>query len=329
MRRIVVAVVLGVLVGAGVTSGVPAAAGAGGSGGGGADTCKQVRPFEPGSPVHTFEHDGVERSYNLVVPDDYDGKTKVPIIFSFHGLGETKESHDQQTRLPVEATARGYVVVTPQAEPVELPLNEDGSGVTIPFWNVTRVTEGGAYEQPGGLDAADDIGFVRALTKSLGETLCVDTARVFVTGMSNGAGMAIQLACLFPDRYAAAAPVAGGNMTTKCPAKSPVPVVAVHGDADALVDYAGGTVAGFELGNPGVEERMAELAEIDGCKARPTVEAVSDQVTTRTWTGCTKGNGVVLFTIHGGAHVWPQPDSPLDATPAILDFFDAHGGTGS
>jgi polyhydroxybutyrate depolymerase len=115
-------------------------------------------------------------------------------------------------------------------------------------------------------------------------------------------------------------------MTTDCPAKQPVPVIAVHGDADALVDYEGGNVAGFELGNPGVEERMAELAKLDGCKARPRVAPLTDVVTKRLWTGCTKGNDVVLFTIAGGPHVWPGADAPVDATLAILDFFDAHGG---
>ncbi len=287
-------------------------------------TCANERPFEPGSPARTFDDDGVERTYNLSVPNDYDGKTKAPVIFSFHGLGETKDAHDAQTQLPTRAGERGYVVVSPQALPVELPLNDDGSGVTIPFWNVTKVTDGGVYAQPGGLDAADDIGFVDALTKSLGKEVCVDLNRVYVTGMSNGAGMAIQLACLFPDKYAAAAPVAGVNMTTDCPAKRPIPVVAVHGDADALVDYAGGTVAGFELGNPGVEERMAQLAKLDGCKSAPTVDDVSAEVTQRSWTSCTKGNDVVLFTVHGGAHVWPQPDAPVDATAEILDFFDDH-----
>ena len=39
---------------------------------------------------------------------------------------------------------------------------------------------------------------------------------------------------------------------------------------------------------------------------------------------CTKGNDVVLFTVHGGAHVWPHPEAPVDATAEILDFFDDH-----
>jgi poly(3-hydroxybutyrate) depolymerase len=34
----------------------------------------------------------------------------------------------------------------------------------------------------------------------------------------------------------------------------------------------------------------------------------------------------VLYTIHGGPHVWPNTDPPLVATKKILDFFDDHGG---
>ncbi len=321
MRRIVASFTLVVL-----ASALLVASAAGSATAHDEQTCAKARPHDPGTTAATFDHDGVERTYNLSVPEGYDGKTQAPVILSFHGLGESKDAHDGQTRLPVEGTARGYVVVTPQALPVELPLNDDGSGVTIPFWNVTPVTEGGVYEQPGGLDAEDDVAFVGELVKSLAKELCLDTKHVFVTGMSNGAGMAIQLACLFPNRYAAAAPVAGGNMTTECPAKRPIPVLSVHGDADALAVYEGGTVAGFELGNPSVEERMAELAKLDGCTRTPKVDDVSPDVTKRTWTGCTKGNDVVLFTIHGGPHVWPGAAAPVDATTEILEFFDAHGG---
>ena len=90
-----------------------------------------------------------------------------------------------------------------------------------------------------------------------------------------------------------------------------------------------------------VAERSAELwARVDGCDARPELEAPRDsvrdgtRVRARRWTGCKDGREVVLYTIEGGGHTWPggPPVGPrvgrvtgeLDATEVIWAFFAAH-----
>lgn len=313
--------------------------------------CTPAREADAGTERRTIEVDGTEREADVAVPEGYDGTTAAPLIVDLHGFTSTIEDQTLLSNLPEAGGERGYVVVTPQALETDLPV---GDGGAFTFWNVTVVTDGGEAEVEGGLDAADDLGFIDALLTQVEGELCIDADRVYATGMSNGAGMAMALACTDPSRWAAVAPVAAVNMTTSCPADGPISTIAFHGDADPLVDYEGGTVAGFELGNPSVADRMAELAALGGCDPEPDTEVVEDVARER-WEGCEPGVGVELYTVLGGGHTWPgvttyrseeelapDPDaaSPLGdgeatepagnettnivATELILDFFDAH-----
>ena len=63
---------------------------------------------------------------------------------------------------------------------------------------------------------------------------CVDAARVFVTGVSNGGGPTARLACDLSGRLAGVASVAGGYRTLRpCTPERPLPVLEIHGTADA------------------------------------------------------------------------------------------------
>ena len=63
-------------------------------------------------------------------------------------------------------------------------------------------------------------------------------ARVYATGMSNGAMMALRLGCQ-TNTFAAIAPVAG-TLMTDCSHAQPTSVLQIHGTADDRVPYNGG-----------------------------------------------------------------------------------------
>ena len=315
--------------------------------------CAPARPAEPGTERMTLEHDGETREFDLTVPEGYDGSGAAPLVVDMHGFTATIEDQTLLSDMPEAAGERGYLVATPQALPTPLPVGDGGEFI---FWNVTPVTDGGEAEVEGGLDAADDLGFIEAMVSSIERDLCVDGDRVYAAGMSNGGGMAVTLACSTSDRYAAVAPVASVNMTTSCPATTPIATIAFHGDDDPLVAYEGGVVADFELGNPGVQDRMAELAALGGCDAEPTTTEPFDDVVVDVWPNCEPGIDVELYTVLDGGHTWPgvttyrsedelAPDDDDDAladdsgeavaaaghqttnivaTDLALDFFDAH-----
>jgi polyhydroxybutyrate depolymerase len=190
------------------------------------------------------------------------------------------------------ATERGFVVVTPSSVP--------------PEWN--------AFADPA---RADDFAYIHALLAEVDASLCVDRARFFVAGHSNGAAFAAFLACHEPYELAAVAMVSATTPST-CPDDVRPPVVAVAGTADPLVPYAGGPIGGSGISIPPAEDTAAGWAVHDGCDPEPAIDAPAAGVTRRTWSGC---GGVVLLTVDGGTHDWPR--SPFDATAAILDFFEA------
>src|SRR5690606_35123548 len=158
------------------------------------------------------------------------------------------------------------------------------------------------------------------------ETLCVDTNRVYVTGLSNGAFMTSAVACAYADRVAAVAPVAGIQDVDGCDPARPVPVVAFHGTDDQFVSFEGGlgpAVAdlpapdgsGGTVGDapppttggsdePSVPEITAAWAERNGCDAEPEAEEVADDVTVERYP-CPDGADVALYRVEGGGHTWP------------------------
>lgn len=203
--------------------------------------------------------------------------------------------------------------------------------MTGPMWNVVDAftgVEADASTDDVDLSESDDVGFLDALADHLEATMCVDTAREYITGMSVGAGMATWASCQDGARFAATAPVAGMTQGLHCPAEEVPPFITFHGDADPAVEYAGGSLSGFELGIPGVEERAADFAQRQGCASATSEEPIGDDVIHIRWE-CPAGAAAEVYQILGGGHDWPGSPDPgatqtVDATALILDFFDAH-----
>jgi polyhydroxybutyrate depolymerase len=186
--------------------------------------CDPARAAEPGTVRRQLVHDGLERAYELSVPPGYDGEEPAPLLLDLHGFGSDGAQQNEYTGMPEAAGARGYVVVAPDGGPLSVPSDAPGGDRFdgTPFWNFFGSGEVsfGEGAAPLGLSGdasslgADDVGFLTALVDELGDELCIDEARVYSTGMSNGAGMSTTLACEIGDRLAAIAPVAG--VTTQC-----------------------------------------------------------------------------------------------------------------
>ena len=156
------------------------------------------------------------------------------------------------------------------------------------------------------------------------KTLCVDEARIFVTGYSNGAFMTSAVACKYADRIAAAAPVAGIQEIAGCSFSRPVPVVAFHGTTDPFVPYDGsiGKAAlnlpaadgsGKTLGQlgantlkrgPSIPQASAAWAKRNGCRPTPTNRSVASDVTLISYP-CPTNAEVELYRVTNGGHAWP------------------------
>jgi polyhydroxybutyrate depolymerase len=162
----------------------------------------------------------------------------------------------------------------------------------------------------------------------LSERLCIDPARVYANGLSNGGGMTNRLACEASDMIAAIGGVAGAYSPVTCNISRPVPVIAFHGDKDSIVEYEGNAALGF----PAYQDWGKAWAERNGCDLTPTLIPQVDDVRGVRYAGCQAGADVVVYTVEGGGHVWPGgPElrflgktSKVDATPLMWDFFKLH-----
>ena len=285
-------------------------------------TCQPPLPHATGSfPDETITTlDGLEREYRLTVPTSYEGGTATPLIFNFHGFTSDALSQDVYSQLPQTAEEEGFILVTPQGT-----LNTDG----LPFWNSS------ASPPP----TVDDVAFVEQLLTSLQSQLCIDPARVFSTGLSNGGFMSSRLACSLSDRIAAIAPVAGTALYGSCDTRA-VPVIAFHGTADTIVPLG-----------PIETTAIPAWATHNSCGGPVLQDPVSPTAGVRLTRhgGCDDDATVELYVIfdvdtvatgdQGGGHTWPgstlvlppdfkallgQTTLEISANDLMWDFFQAH-----
>lgn len=250
---------------------------------------------------------GHTRRFRLVIPPSA-SPGPAPLVLNIHGLVENPKVHEWYTAMDEAAAARGMVVVYPQ-----------GLGNS---WNGGPACCGRAKDE-----GVDDVRFFRDLVREVESEVCIDRARVYATGMSNGGIMSYRLACDASDLIAAIAPVAAVEAAPSCAPRRPVPVLAFNGTSDLLVTWSGGW---FGLESP--EASVTRWSERDHCAGPP-----SQPIYTRGDARCDAAPGcaadVVLCRIDGGGHTWPggleafflgKTSSDIDATSTILDFFLDH-----
>jgi len=292
--------------------------------------CLADRP-KPVTAEHvdvTLSSAGETRTYKRYVPAVADTNAPSPLVIDLHGYSEGNAVHTAMSGLAALADKEGFVLSTPL-----------GAGA-IPFWNAVPAA---------GL--RDDVQFLEDLIDDLGHQLCIDLARVFVTGLSNGAFMSSLVACRLADKVAAVAPVAGLRRPDDCKPARPVPIVAFHGTADQFVTYDGSagpaaanlplndeTKAAFEgLRFTAIPDTLAAWAADEGCAATPIEDEVSASVKLIRYEGCRGGSIVELYAVEGGGHSWPgsafsrsiervvgPTTFEIDANQLMWAFFEAH-----
>jgi polyhydroxybutyrate depolymerase len=204
-----------------------------------------------------------------------------PLVIVFHGFGQKAREAERISgvrRLWPEAWA-----VFPLGEVRAMPLL---GGAVGRGWQL----------EPGELGDRD-LAFFDALWEWLRSRYCVDEARVFALGGSNGAFFAELLGCARPQVLAAVAAWAGAM---RCRPREPVAVLLGHGRRDELVPFSEAVAA---------EESWASA---NGCSG-PRLPAAWD---CQRRAGC---RADVAFCPRDSGHAW----DPAFAAAAI-EFFRSH-----
>jgi polyhydroxybutyrate depolymerase len=266
--------------------------------------------------------DGGERTYILHVPLSYDGSQPVPLVIDLHGGGGNASTQMRTSQFSALADEKGFIVAYPYGTG-----RLDNKLLT---WNGGTCC-GYAFE-----NQVDDVGFIRALIADLESQYKIDPKRIYATGLSNGGLMSFRLACDASDLFAAVAPVAGTLKYPRCNPSEPVSIIEFHGTEDGRIGYNGGAGPDSLVDVPfnSVKDSIDFWLEADQCDPTPQTEIFSD-IKHDTYSKCSDGIAIELYTIIGGKHAWPgsggpawdggdQPTQTISATDLIWEFFSSH-----
>ncbi|KAJ5669036.1 hypothetical protein N7462_010106 [Penicillium macrosclerotiorum] len=246
--------------------------------------------------------------------------TPTPVIFSYHGGVRTAEDELKLDQLTNPEFNDKAIVVYPQG------INNTWQGV------------------PG--VQTNDIQFTADILDQIESRWCIDKARVWATGKSDGGGLCNVLACdeNLSKRFAAFAPVSGAYYIDTLPcipstvsipchsARKTIPFMEFHGGNDTTISYLGGERKKECL--PSIPHFIQEWATRNGLDSEhnTTIPLASNTVIYSF--GLTGPVRLVYDSVIG--HDWPSTvpnadnqaaghhPASFNATPIILDFFSQH-----
>ena len=270
-----------------------------------------------------------------------------PLVVFLTGTGGTAAWADRETGWSKLAAREGFALAVPEALPPDPtappsflanpPRWNDGSP-----WNAEFSMMNDEFKPPNSSihhsslriqHSPDDVAFLTAVLDDATGRFGTDPRRVFVTGFSNGAGMAFRFAAERADRVAAVAPVAGYCWVRDPKPSRPVPTLYTVGTRDLLIPFRGGEVRlpwnNRLVRRPSVTETLERWASAIGCSPIPVLQR-EETVRVERYPGPVVFDAV---TVEGLGHHWPggrallnprvagPPSDAVNATEMIWAFF--------
>jgi polyhydroxybutyrate depolymerase len=258
---------------------------------------------------------GQKRTYVLSRPS---GSGPRPTIVMLHGTGMDAVAFAASNHLATIGLRDSFVTVYPETMDDE-------------WWNALPagyVPESLPFGRRPRLGTANDVDFITALVADLVRRGISDPKRIYLSGMSYGGLMALRIACVAPDKFAAVGVIFSSMPDPTgqdCRAPKPLPLVIMNGTADPVMPYEGGpTPAGFSVWS--TERTLAFFRKRDGCsdtteESKLPHRGGQTHVVLMRWSQCARGP-VVLYQIVGGGHrVSGSLNGDFMAFEALWAFF--------
>jgi len=284
--------------------------------------------YQAKSENRVILHNNKKRNYSIYIPLSYEQHKPVPLVIVLHGGGGTGKGMEETLTLGKWnslADKNGFVVVYP-----------DGIKKR---WNDGR-TDIYSYAHNQNID---DIGFISSLIDQLSSELDIDQQRVYAAGISNGGMMSFRLASQLSHKIAAIAAVtASMSETFSYEPSMPVSVLIINGTKDPLVPYNGGKIQFMRRTHGKVKSTSDTFSFWRKHNTCPLTSLQIDRfnkiddetsIKREMYENCQRNTAVILYTIEGGGHTWPQgfqylperligkTSQEIDATSTIWNFF--------
>jgi predicted peptidase len=183
---------------------------------------------------------GQKMPYRLLLPEGHDPKKAYPLIVFLDGIGSRGTDNEKQ----VSGASLLVTKKNRQKHPCFVVAPQCPGGKDFPFWNQ------GVHS-----------GLVMGVIEDVEKSHRIDPRRIYATGLSDGGFGVWFLIHLYPDRFAAAVPIAGQGLGPKAaPKLTHVPIWSFHGEKDnprpvremmAALEKAGGKPKYTEYKNAG------------------------------------------------------------------------------
>ncbi|KAI0011098.1 carbohydrate esterase family 1 protein [Xylariaceae sp. FL0662B] len=281
--------------------------------------CGESHSFTGITHYHDLKSSGRERKYSIHLPGDYDESKPYPLVLGFHGSSSVGFFFEVDSKLSEDRYSANKIMVYP-----------DG---------VDGAWAGANYSK---VSVDEDLQFVSDLLDEIRAHYCVDNSRIYATGLSNGGGFVNTIACsAVGGEFAAFAPASGSYYTDNkgvnggcTPARSPLPLLEIHGGNDKSVHYKGGVGEG---GNePAISTWMQWWTQRNGCTNKKVDDTFNGDVHHSTWTcGDKKAKGALQhWKVDSMGHCWASTEinfsqiaagegpTHIDASKIIMEFFD-------
>lgn len=191
------------------------------------DPLVQISSAIAGQPTETrtIDVNGTPRHFIVDLPANYDPNRAYPVVLGYSGAWDTADAFRGHSFLN-KAVGSDAIVAYPQGVTDKLKGK--------PAW-------GGPHYAAQSVE--DDAAFARALVADLAGKYNVDTNRIYATGLSNGGGAALSLACHAPDLVDGVASSAGAYYdatVSNCVPDAAVPTLIMHHKDDHVININGG-----------------------------------------------------------------------------------------
>jgi len=221
-------------------------------------------------------------SYHLRIPA---GEGPFPVLIWYHGHNGNGASIHRGGGLETDFLNNGYAILAPNG------FQNRGSSRSYP-------ARDGAPR--------DDVAFTFAALNDAMTPADLDIEKLYASGFSAGGSMAWLLACEAGDKLSGMVSVAGALRipnSTDCSGLAGLPVMQVHGFADAQVPFEGRAIRDWHQGS--IWDSLDKARDANACRTNPDQIEVTDQFRTRVWDDSCNGASVRI-DVHDGGHGLPR-----------------------